>query len=140
MADDVKLEARVLTPEGEIFKGELFQLSTRTAVGDIGVRARHAPLVARVVPAELRLHETSSAEPEQTFAQGEGWLEIFANRATLLIAEAHPPDALEAGELRERIDEAKRKLDEAEGGSAASEAATRELVRAEAFLAIAESR
>ena len=79
-----KLEAQVLTPEGEVFSGELVQLSTRTSVGEVGILARHAPMLARLVPAELRLH-ISETETER-YAQGEGWLEVFANRARVLIA------------------------------------------------------
>ena len=37
MAERGKLEAQVLTPEGEVFSGELVQLSTRTAVGEVVV-------------------------------------------------------------------------------------------------------
>ena len=139
MADEHMLEAEVLTPEGPVFKGELFQLSTRTAVGEVGIRARHAPLLARLVPAELRLHTSDGGEVER-YAQGEGWLEVFANRARVLIAEAIPPDDLDAGELRERLEEAERRIDEAEEGSAAGEQAAREKRRFEAFLQIAESR
>ncbi len=139
MADEHVLEAEVLTPEGPVFKGELFQLSTRTAVGEVGIRARHAPLLARLVPAELRLHASEGGEVER-YAQGEGWLEVFANRARVLIAEAIPPDDLDAGELRERLQEAERRIDEAEEGSAAGELAAREKRRFEAFLQIAESR
>ena len=79
----------MLTPEGEVFNGELVQLSTRTSVGEVGILARHAPMVARLVPAELRLH--ISERETRRFAQGEGWLEVFANRARVLIAEAIPP-------------------------------------------------
>jgi len=139
VADEHVLEAEVLTPEGPVFKGELFQLSTRTAVGEVGIRARHAPLLARLVPAELRLHASEGGEVER-YAQGEGWLEVFANRARVLIAEAIPPDDLDAGELRERLQEAERRIDEAEEGSAAGELAAREKRRFEAFLQIAESR
>ncbi len=131
-----KLEAQVLTPEGEVFNGELVQLSTRTAVGEVGILARHIPMVARLVPAELRLH-VSDSEIER-YAQGEGWLEVFANRARVLIAEAIPPDQLDARELRERLDDAQRRTDEAEEGSAAYEGAQREQRRLEAFLGIAE--
>src|SRR5881296_864518 len=101
-----RLEAQVLTPEGEVFSGELEQLSTRTSVGEVGILARHAPLIARLVPAELRLH-VSEGETVR-YAQGEGWLEVFANRARVLIAEAIPPDELDAGELRERLDDAEQ--------------------------------
>src|SRR4051794_7521879 len=138
MADDAhKLEAEVLTPEGPVFKGELFQLSTRTAVGDVGIRARHAPMVGRLVPAELRLHESEGGDVER-YAQGEGWLEVFANRARVLIAEAIPPDQLDAGDLRERLEEAEQRLNDAEEGSAAHELAEREKARVQAFLDIAE--
>jgi F-type H+-transporting ATPase subunit epsilon len=126
----------VLTPEGEVFNGELVQLSTRTAVGEVGILARHAPMLARLVPAELRLH-VSDTETRR-YAQGEGWLEVFANRARVLIAEAIPPDELDAGDLRERLDEAERRMREHEEGSAAHEHAEREKRRFETFLEIAE--
>jgi F-type H+-transporting ATPase subunit epsilon len=132
-----KLEAQVLTPEGEVFSGELVQLSTRTAVGEVGILARHIPMVARLVPAELRLH-VSDSEIER-YAQGEGWLEVFANRARVLIAEAIPPSELDARELRERLDDARRRVEEAEEGSATHEGAQREVARFEAFLEIAEN-
>ena len=138
-SDDHKLEAQVLTPEGPVFDGELFMVSTRTEVGEVGIRARHAPMIARLVPCELRLHDSDSGEPER-YAQGEGWLEVFANRARVLIAEAIPPDQLDAGDLRERLDEATRRLGDAEEGSAAHELAEREKRRFEMFLQIAENR
>jgi F-type H+-transporting ATPase subunit epsilon len=139
VADDRHtLEAEVLTPEGEVFSGELVQLSTRTSVGEVGILARHAPMVARLVPAELRLHPPSG-EVER-YAQGEGWLEVFANRARVLIAEAIPPDELDPGDLRERLKEAEQRLSEAEEGSAAEELAEREKRRLEMFVQIAENR
>jgi F-type H+-transporting ATPase subunit epsilon len=135
MAENM-LEAQVLTPEGEVFNGELVQLSTRTSVGEVGILARHIPMVARLVPAELRLHK-SEAEVE-TYAQGEGWLEVFANRVRVLIAEAIPPDELDVGDLRARLEDAEQRLGEAEEGSAAAEQADRDRARCEAFIAIAE--
>ena len=75
----------------------------------------------------------------QRYAQGEGWLEVFANRARVLIAQAIPPDQLEAGELRERLEEAEQRLSDAEEGSAAHELAEREKARVQAFLEIAEN-
>jgi F-type H+-transporting ATPase subunit epsilon len=138
MADRKKFEARVLTPEGEIFSGELVQLSTRTQVGEIGILANHAPVMAQLRPAELRLH-ISDGEV-RTYAQGEGWLEVFANRATALVQEAIPPEELDAAELKERIADAKQRLEEAEEGSAAEDIAERDKERAEKFLELAEGR
>ena len=135
-AEHDKLDAQVLTPEGEVFSGELIQLSTRTSVGEVGILARHAPMLARLVPAELRLH-VSDGET-QRYAQGEGWLEVFANRARVLIAEAIPPEDLDRSDLEERLKEAERRVEESEEGSAARDRAARERRRFESFLEIAE--
>jgi F0F1-type ATP synthase epsilon subunit len=88
------------------------------------------------VPAELRLHKSES--DVETYAQGEGWLEVFANRARVLIAEAIPPDRLDVQDLRQRLDDAEQRLNEAEEGTAAYEQAARDRARAEAFIQIAE--
>jgi F-type H+-transporting ATPase subunit epsilon len=136
-ADTHRLEAQVLTPEGSIFEGELFMLSTRTSVGEVGIRARHAPMIARLEPCELRLHDSDSGEPER-YAQGEGWLEVYANRARVLVAEAIRPTELDVASLRSRLDEARQRAEEAEEGSADEAAAEREVARCEAFIAIAE--
>ena len=92
------VNVRVLTPEGEVFAGEVQQLSTRTAVGELGILANHVPVLARLRPTELRLHMPDGEV--QRWAQAEGWLQVFANRATVLVGEAIPPDNLDAGELR----------------------------------------
>jgi len=138
LAEEHRLEAEVLTPEGEIFRGELYQLSTRTSVGEVGIRARHAPLVARLVPNELRLWPSESESEVVRYAQGEGWLEVFANRARVLIAEAVEPDSLDASDLKQKLEDAEQRLKEAEEGSAAAEQAERDKARAEAFIEIAE--
>ena len=95
-------------------------------------------MVARLVPAELRLHKSDS-EIER-YAQGEGWLEVFANRARVLIAEA-----IAARRARRRRAASSASTTpssasrEAEEGSAAAEQAERERARAEAFIKIAEN-
>jgi F-type H+-transporting ATPase subunit epsilon len=137
MAGENKLEAEVLTPEGEIFSGELQMLSTRTTTGEIGILANHIPTIARLVPAELRLHKSDSEV--ETYAQGEGWLEVFANRARVLVAEVRSADELDVSDLKRRLEDAEQSLSEAEDGSAAAEQAGRERARCEAFIKIAEN-
>jgi F-type H+-transporting ATPase subunit epsilon len=137
LAEGNTLEAEVLTPEGEVFRGELQMISTRTTVGEIGILANHIPTIARLVPAELRLHKSDS--DVESYAQGEGWLEVFANRVRVLVAEAHSEDELDVSDLKRRLEEAEQALKEAEEGSAAAEQADRERARCEAFIQIAES-
>ena len=137
MAEGNKLEAEVLTPEGEVFSGELQMVSTRTSTGEVGILANHIPMIARLVPAELRLHKSDS--DVESYAQGEGWLEVFANRVRVLVAEVRAADELDVSDLKRRLEDAEQSLNEAEDGSAAAEQAERERARCEAFIQIAEN-
>jgi F-type H+-transporting ATPase subunit epsilon len=126
----------VLTPEGQVFAGEVEMLSTRTEVGEIGVLANHTPMLARLRPTELRLHTEGS--DVKRFAQAEGWLEVFGNHALVLVGEAIAPENLDSAQLQERVSAAEQRLSETEEGTAAHDAAETEKERAEAFLAVAE--
>jgi F-type H+-transporting ATPase subunit epsilon len=137
MADEQhKLSVEVLTPEGQVFEGEVKQVSTRTTTGEIGILANHVPILAALEPTELRLH-ISDSEIER-YAQAHGWLQVFANRAQLLVEEAIPPDQLDAGRLRDQMQDAEQRLSEAEEGSAAYERAEKDRKRVEAFLELAQ--
>lgn len=135
MAGESKFEVEILTPEGEVFSGEVSQVSTRTAGGEIGILANHAPLLAALKPAELRLYEGGS-EPRR-YAQSHGWLQVFGNHARLLVEEAIAPEDLDAGALKEQLADAEQRLADAEEGSGARKRAEKDRARAEAFLAIA---
>ena len=135
MAADHMLDVEVLTPEGEVWAGEARQVSTRTEVGEIGILANHAPLLAALQPAELRLRVSDSEV--KRYAQAHGWLQIFGNRARLLIEEAIAPEDLDAGTLKEQLSDAEQRLSECEQGSAEYNRAQKDRDRAEAFLSIA---
>jgi F-type H+-transporting ATPase subunit epsilon len=136
MAADHKLDVEVLTPEGEVFEGEVQQVSTRTEVGEIGILANHAPLLAALRPTELRLHVSDSET--RRYAQAHGWLQMFDNRARLLVEEAIPPEELDAGALKEQLADAEKRCSEHDEGSADFARAAKDRERAEAFLAIAQ--
>ena len=135
MAGEHTLEAKILTPEGEVFDGEVRQLSTRTTVGEIGILANHVQVLARLRPTELRLHMPDGET--RRWAQAEGWLQVFANRATVLVGEAIPPENLDQGELRQRVEDAEQRLQETEEGSGAHAQAEKDKARAEVFLSVA---
>ena len=134
MAGDNTFTVEVLTPEGEVFNGEARQVSTRTEVGEIGILAHHAPLLAALRPTELRLHVSDSET--RRWAQAHGWLQVFGNRARLLVEEAIPPEDLDSGKLKDQLSDAERRLSESEEGSADHARAEKDRDRAEAFLAI----
>jgi F-type H+-transporting ATPase subunit epsilon len=136
LAGEGRFEVEILTPEGEVFNGEVSQVSTRTAGGEIGILANHAPLLAALKPTELRLFE-GDGEPRR-FAQAHGWLQVFGNHARLLVEEAIAPEDLDAGTLKEQLADAEQRFSEAEDKSGEQTRAQKDRDRAEAFLAIAQ--
>ncbi len=136
MAEHKKFRVEVLTPEGEVFADDVQMISTKTAVGSIGVLANHAPVLAMLNPTELRLYR--SDQDVVRYAQSEGYLQVADNRALLLIQEAHEPGALDAGDLRDRLQQAERELEEAGEDTERRRVAEREKRRLEAFLRITE--
>ena len=129
-------QVEVLTPEGEVFNDEVEMVSTKTAVGSIGLLANHQPLLAMLDPTELRLYKSESDVVR--FAQGEGFLQVAGTHALVLVDEVFPVDQLDTGDLRSRLDRAEQELSNAEEGTEERRAAERDKRRYEAFLKLAE--
>jgi F-type H+-transporting ATPase subunit epsilon len=131
-----KFPVEILTPEGELFNDEVEMVSTRTSLGQIGILANHAPLLATLDPTELRIYKTETEIVR--FAQAEGYLQVGGNRAMILVEEAHDPEQLDTAALREQLERADRELGEAGEDTERRRVAERDKRRAEAFLRIAE--
>jgi F-type H+-transporting ATPase subunit epsilon len=131
-----KFPVEVLTPEGEAFNDEVEMISTRTTIGSIGVLAHHQPILAMLEPTELRLYRSDSEVVR--FAQAEGYMQVAENRALILVEEAHPPDELDAGELRERLQQAESELESAGDDTERKRVAERDKHRWERFLRMLE--
>jgi F-type H+-transporting ATPase subunit epsilon len=105
----------VLTPEGQVYEGEVEMVSTRTTAGSIGVLAHHAPLMAILDPTELKLFKSGSETPAsgdaEVFAQGEGYIQVIDNSALLIVEEAIPPDELDRSNLETKLKEAQERLE-----------------------------
>jgi len=130
----------VLTPDGQVYEGEVEMVSTRTATGGIGVLANHAPLMAMLEPTELKLYTSGSENPSgadyDSFAQGEGYLQVVDNSALLIVEDAVRPEDLDRSTLESRLEEAEQTRDEADEDSEERRRAEREIARAKAFLEI----
>lgn len=137
MAGENTFTVEVLTPEGEVFNGEVVQLSTRTVTGEIGILARHVPVLAALKPTLLRLKVSDSETRE--WAQSHGMVQVFANHAQMLLEEAIEPANLNTAALEEQKADAEARLADDSTGEAAREVAERDLERVEAFLQIANA-
>ena len=128
--------AEVLTPEGSCFDEEVVQISTRTSVGSLGVLARHQPLLGMLEPTELRLYRSES--DIVSYAQAEGYIQVSSDGVLVLVEEAHSPDSLDVGDLRDKQRRAEDALSAAEDDSEEQRRAARDKRRWETFIRIAE--
>src|SRR5215210_8065483 len=133
-----KFQAEVLTPEGQVFEGEVEMVSTRTTVGSISVLANHQPLLGLLEPTELRLYR-SEGEVER-YAQGEGYLQMTGEHVLVLVEEAIAPGDLDAADLGGRLDRAQAEARSADDGSEEERQALRDAKRWEAFFRNAKAR
>jgi F-type H+-transporting ATPase subunit epsilon len=132
-----KFQVEVLTPEGQVFADEVEMVSTRTTTGSIGVRAKHAPLMAILEPTELRLYKSDSEIVR--FAQGEGYLQVVDNSALVLVEDAIAPEDLDRSAFEVRLKEAQDAAERADEDSEERARALREIKRYEAFLEVGAS-
>ena len=90
----------LVTPEGPAYEGEAEMLIVPGASGEIGVLARHAPLVAMLKAGEIRVKTDGEW---QSFAAGPGYFKVHQDRALVLVDDARR-EAEEARELLAQID------------------------------------
>jgi F-type H+-transporting ATPase subunit epsilon len=129
-----KFPVEILSPEGEVWSGEVEMVSTRTSVGSIGLLANHEPVLAMLDPVELRLYESESEVLR--FAQGEGYLQVVENSALVLVEEAIAPDDIDRSSFESKLKEAQSNAENADEGSEERSRAEREVKRYEAFLEV----
>ncbi len=76
----------ILTPRHRVFSGEVISLVAPAALGYLGVLANHAPLITSLTTGKV-VYRTGPGEAVTLHLQGQGFLEVYRNRATLLADE-----------------------------------------------------
>jgi F-type H+-transporting ATPase subunit epsilon len=103
----------VVTPEGAAFEGEAEMVIVPGADGEIGVLARHAPLVAMLKAGEIRV---KASNEWQSFAAGPGYFKVQQDRAIALVDDAVRAEDIDVEEARREADEARSALERADSG------------------------
>jgi F-type H+-transporting ATPase subunit epsilon len=96
----------VVSAEEEIFSGAATMLFAPGVMGDLGILPRHAPLLTRIKPGEVRVVTEQGDEEEVFFVSG-GMLEIQPEAVTILAdtaIRAHDIDEAAALEAKERAE------------------------------------
>ena len=104
----------LVTPEGPAFDGEVEMMVVPGADGEIGVLARHAPLVAMLKAGSTRIHVTETEIQE--FATGPGFFKVEQDRALALVDDAVDAREIDRGRAQQQLDEARAELERLEAG------------------------
>jgi F-type H+-transporting ATPase subunit epsilon len=108
-----------VTPEGAAFDGDAEMLIVPGAAGEIGVLARHAPLVALLKAGSTRVH-TGDGQIQE-FATGPGFFQVLEDRAIALVDDAVTADAINVADAQRRLDEAQAELALVESGDSTAD-------------------
>ena len=110
-----KFDVALVTPEGDAFRGEAEMLIVPGAAGEIGVLARHAPLVATLKAGSTRVHLGDGAEVLE-FATGPGFFQVQLDRAIALVDDAVDVKQVDDARAREQLESAKAELERVDAG------------------------
>jgi F-type H+-transporting ATPase subunit epsilon len=115
MADERRrFDVSLVTPEGAAFEGEAEMLIVPGAAGEIGVLARHAPLVATLKAGSTRVHVTQGDVKE--FATGPGFFKVELDRAIALVDDAADVEQIDRDRAQKQLEEARAELERVEAG------------------------
>ena len=109
MAQAHKVRLRIVTADAEIFNEEADLIIAPGGAGELGIQARHIPIVTTLKPGELRVEQQQT---EKVFAVTGGFLEVRnedEGSAAIVLANAAEPaeniDVARAEAARQRAEE-----------------------------------
>jgi len=104
------------TPDGPVFDDEAEMVIVPGAAGEIGVLARHAPLIALLQAGSTRVYTNREAEEVQEFATGPGLFTVEQDRALALVDTAVNVREIDPAAAQEQLEQAKAELERVERG------------------------
>jgi F-type H+-transporting ATPase subunit epsilon len=116
-----KFEVAIVTPEGETFRGDAEMLVVPGAAGEIGVLARHAPLVATLKAGSTRVYRDRAGEDVIEFATGPGFFKVELDSAIALVDDAVDVKEIDDARAREQLEVAQAELEQMEGGESTAD-------------------
>ena len=119
MADRRQFSVSVVTPDGPAYEGDAQMIIVPGAAGEIGVLARHAPLIASLKAGSTRVHVSDSEILE--FATGPGFFQVLQDRAIALVDNAVQAEQIDADRAQQQLDDARAEFEAIERGESAAD-------------------
>lgn len=120
MADERrKFDVSLVTPAGAAYEGEAEMLIVPGAAGEIGVLARHAPLIATLKAGSTRVHLSGTEVLE--FATGPGFFKVEQDRAIALVDDAVDAKQVDDARAQKQLEEAQAELAKVDAGESSAD-------------------
>jgi len=104
------------TPEGAVFDDEAEMVVVPGAAGEIGVLARHAPLIALLKAGSTRVYRNRAGGEVEEFATGPGFFTVENDRALALVDTAVNVREIDATVAEEQLEQARAELERVDRG------------------------
>src|SRR5690242_10011792 len=108
-------EVSLVTPDGSAYEGEVEMIVVPGQIGEIGVLARHAPLIATLRAGATRIHPGGGADVLE-YATGPGFFQVLNDRAIALVDDAVEASQIDHTRAREQLEAAQAELEAIERG------------------------
>jgi F-type H+-transporting ATPase subunit epsilon len=119
MADRKEFSVSVVTPDGPAYEGDAQMIIVPGAAGEIGVLARHAPLIATLKAGSTRVHLSETEILE--FATGPGFFQVLQDRAIALVDDAVEAAKIDPGRAQDQLEAAQAELEAIERGESTAD-------------------
>jgi len=119
MPDRKPFSVSVVTPDGPAYEGDAEMIIVPGAAGEIGVLARHAPLIATLKAGSTRVHPPNGEVLE--FATGPGFFQVLQDRAIALVDDAVEASKIDDARAREQLEAAEAELEAIEKGESTAD-------------------
>ncbi|HEX3268541.1 MAG TPA: ATP synthase F1 subunit epsilon [Gaiellaceae bacterium] len=116
MATGKTFALSLVTPDGAAFEGEVEMLIVPGDAGEIGVLARHAPLVAMLKAGSTRIYRDRDSQDVLEFATGPGFFKVEQDRALALVDDAVEAREIDDARAREQLEQARAELERLDRG------------------------
>ncbi len=113
-------DVSLVTPDGPAFEGAAEMMIVPGQIGEIGVLARHAPIIATLRAGSTRIHPVGGAEVLE-FATGPGFFQILHDRAIALVDDAVEASKVDDARARAQLEAAQAELEAIDSGSSNAE-------------------
>jgi F-type H+-transporting ATPase subunit epsilon len=114
-----RFDVALVTPDGPVYQGEAEMLIVPGQAGEIGVLARHAPLVATLKAGSTRVHLGNNEVLE--FATGPGFFKVELDSALALVDDAVSVKEIDDVRAREQLEAAQAELARVDAGESTAD-------------------